>query len=230
MLFSFATLAVSLWLGLVAVACLRRLWRAASNEGSAYSSRDYPRATGGENQRRHRDLTPEGLISLVRRSLVSISCAVINVVQAGLTPAFRWMSKIFQASAPSQDSVRQLSPTTAESANSPLRPQPPIQSGAPVLSMPPDRAVEAAQRKRVRLGVRETAEPRLESAAQRLRKNDNQPTEKVARKMSKLRKDHSEKKSQKMNTVVTNTAKKTTRTKRKISSASNSSLTSEVRV
>jgi hypothetical protein len=229
MLFSFATFAVSLWLGLVAVACLRRLWRAAPNEGG-YSSRDYPRAIGGENHHRYRDVAPEGPISLARRSLVSISWAVINVIQAGFTRAFQWGSKIFRASAPAQDSVRRQSPGPVEIAHSPLRSQQSPQSTEPVVSAPPDGIVATARRKPAKHIASETAEPRLKSAVRRLRKNDHQRTEKAARKVSKLRKDHSGKMSGKIDTVITNTAKKTVRSKRKIPSASNSSLTAKVSV
>jgi hypothetical protein len=60
MLFSFASVAISLWLGLVAVGCLRRLWGASANDGSGYSGRDYARAANSENHHRHRDLGSEG--------------------------------------------------------------------------------------------------------------------------------------------------------------------------
>jgi hypothetical protein len=228
MLFSFATFAISLWLGLVALACLRRLWRAASNEG-AYSSRDYPRATGGENHQRYRDVMPEGPISLARRSLVGISRAVINVIQAGFTRALQLVSKIFRASAPAQDSVRRQSLSPVEIANSSLQTRQSPESTEPIVSAPSDGAVGAARRKLARHRASETAEPRLKSAVGRLRKHDNQRAEKAARRASKSPKDHSGK-SGKIDTVVTNTAKKTVRSKRNISSASNSSLTAKVRV
>ncbi len=73
MLFSFATVAISLWLGLVAVGCLRRLWRASANDGSGYGGRDHPRVAGSENHHRHRDLGSEGLISMISRSLIAVS-------------------------------------------------------------------------------------------------------------------------------------------------------------
>jgi hypothetical protein len=229
MLFSFATFAVSLWLGLFAVACLRRLWRAAPNEGG-YSSRDYPRATGGENHHRYRDVTPEGPISLARRSLVSISWAVINVIQAEFTRAFQWVSKIFRASAPAQDSVRPQSPGPVEIAHNPLRSQQAPQSTELVVSAPPDGIVGVARRKPAKHRASESAEPRLKSAVRRLGKNDNQRTEKAVRRVSKLRKADSGKESGKVHTVVTNSAKKTVRRKREIPSASNSSLTAKVSV
>ena len=229
MLFSFATFAALLWLSLVTVACFRRLWRAAPNEGG-YSSRDCPRPTGCENHHRSRDVTPEGPISVARRSLVSISWFVINVIQAGFARAFQWVSKIFRASAPSRDSVSPLSLSPIEIANSPLRSQRSPQSSEPVVSASLDGAIGAAQRKPAKRGASETAEPRLKSAVQRPRKKDNRRTEKAPGRGSKLPKDQSGKKSRKMNTVVTNSAKKTVGTKRKIPSASNSSLTSRVSV
>jgi hypothetical protein len=230
MLFSFATFAVSLWLGLVAVACLHRLWRAAASEGGGYGSRNYPRATGGENHHRDRDGGSDGPISVAHRSLVSVSCAVVNVIQAGLSRAIEWVSKIFRLSRPSQSSGSRLSSTTVDDLNCPSASQQISQSNGSVVSVPPRRQAGPAQRKRARRTLKETQEPRLKSAEPRLRKNDNQPTEKVARMAPKLRKDHSAKKSQKTNTAVTKTAKKITRTKGKVSLASNSSLTPKVSV
>jgi hypothetical protein len=230
MLFSFTTFAVSLWLGLVAVACFRRLWRVAPNEGGGHGTRDYPRATGGENHHRQRDLTSEGPISVGCRSLVMISRAVVSVIQTGLTRAFQWISRTFRASELSQDSVSPLPAPAVEDSNSALRSRPHLQSGGSVVSIPPNGTVGAARRKPTKCGASEAAEPQLASAAQRLRKNDNRRTEKVATRVSKLRKDQSEKKSQKINTVVAKTAKKTVRCKRKISSAANSLLASKVSV
>ena len=229
MLFSFATLAVWLWLGLVAVACLHRLWRATEDEGGGYGSRDYPRATGGENHRRHRDFSSEGPISIARRSLVSISCAVINAIQAGLSRAFQWICKIFRSTESPQDSMSRPSPTAAE-VSSPSGSEPAPRSGGPVVSGISKESAGAAQRKRAKRALKETPEPRLKSAEPRLRKHDNQRTPKVARTASKLRKDHSASNSQKVNTAVTVTAKKTTCTKRKIPPGSTSSLIPKVSV
>ncbi len=97
MLFSFASIAVSLWLGLVAVACLHRLWRAAANDGSGCGHRDYPHAAG-ENHHRHRDPDSEGLISIACRSLAHASRAIINVVRTGLNRTAGWISQKFCSS------------------------------------------------------------------------------------------------------------------------------------
>ena len=230
MLFSFATFAVSLWLGLVAVAYLRRLWRATAEEGGGYGSRDYSRATGGEHHRRHRDFSSEEPISVARRSVISISCAVISAVQAALSRAFQWISKIVRPSESPPDPVSRLSPTAVEVSNSPSGSQPAPPSGGPAVSVLSDASPGAAPKKRARRALKETPEPRLNSAEPRRRQSDNQLTERVARTASKLGKDRSAKKSQKMDTAATDTAKKTTRAKRKISPASRPSLTPKVSV
>ena len=230
MLFSFATFAVSLWLGLVAVACLHRIWRARANAGGGHGCRDYPSATSGENHQRHRDFSSAGPISVARRSLVSISCAVINVIQAGLSLAFQWIAKIFRSSESPRDSGSRLPPTAVEVSNSPSGSQPAPQSSGSTVSAPSDASAGAAQRKRARRALKETPEPQLKSAERRLRKNDNQQREKAVRTVSKSGKDHSAKKSRNMNTAATGAAKKTSRTKRKISPASRSSLTPKASV
>jgi hypothetical protein len=230
MLSSFATFAASLWLGLVTVAFVLWLWRATAHQGSGFSSRDHLRATGGENYRRHRDFSSEGPNSVARRSLVSISCAILKAIQTGLSRAFRWLSKVFRSSGPSQDSVSRLSPIAVQASNSPSGSQLSPQSDESVVSLPAKKSAGATQRTRARRAVKKTQEPRRKSAEPRSGKNESQPMEKVAKTASKLRKDHSEKRSQKMNMEVANTGRKTTRTKRKISPASNPSLPPKVSV
>jgi len=98
MLFSFASVAISLWLGLVAIGCLRRLWRASANDGGGYSGRDYPRVANSENHHRHRDLGSEGLISTISQSLIAVSHVLTNVIRAALSRARELMSKMFRGS------------------------------------------------------------------------------------------------------------------------------------
>jgi hypothetical protein len=147
-----------------------------------------------------------------------------------LTRAFHWMSKIFRATELSQDSVSRLPAAAVEDPSGPVRSQPRLQSSGSVIPTPPSGPVGATQKRPVRCGASESAEPQRKSAAQRLRHNANQRTEKVARRAPKLRKDQSEKKSQKMSTAVTKTAKNTVRTNRKIPPVSNSASISKVSV
>ena len=72
-MFSFASVAVALWLGIVAVACLYQVWRAVTNHSNLYGNRDYQRGTRGENTRDYRHLNPaaEGLIPIACRSVAA---------------------------------------------------------------------------------------------------------------------------------------------------------------
>ena len=224
MLFSFASVAVSLWLGLVAVACLHRLWRAAANDGSGYGHRDYPRAPG-ENRGRHRDPDPEGLISIACRSLANASHAIVNVVRTGLSRAAGWISRKFCFSKLFRRSVGRLSPTPLGMSNEVPGSQPvPPKSDSPKTLPSNQSGGAAAKRKRATRISRQTAENRTESSQPRQRKMNKQ----AAGTASKLRKDHSEKKSRKMDNVATNTAKKAARTKTKISPRSSASLSPKI--
>ena len=219
MLFSFASIAVSLWLGLVAVACLHRLWRAAANDGSGCGHRDYPRAAG-ENHHRHRDPDSEGLISIACRSLANASHAIINVVRTGLSRAAGWISQKFCSSKLFRRSVGRLSPIPLGISNEVPGPQPVPPKNESPETLPSNQSDGAARRKRAARISRQTAESRTECSQPGPRKTNKQ----VAGTASKLRKDHSEKRSGKMNKVATNTAKRTARTKTKISAASRASL------
>jgi hypothetical protein len=221
MLFSFASVAVSLWLGLLAVACLHRLWRAAANDGSGYGHRDYPRASG-ENRHRHRDPDSEGLIAIACRSLANASRAIINVVQMRLSRAAGWISRNF--SKLFRRSVDRLSPTPPSISNEVPGSQPvPPKSESPK-TLPSNQSDEVARRKRATRISRKTAESRTEFSQPRQRKMNKQ----AAGAASRLRKDQSEKKSRKMDKDATNTAKKPARTKTKISAASSASLSPKI--
>jgi hypothetical protein len=223
MLFSFTSVAVSLWLGLVAVACLHRLWRAAANDGSGYGHRDYPRASG-ENRHRHRDPDSEGLIAIACRSLANASRAIINVVQTRLSRAAGWISRNFSFSKLFRRSVDRLSPTPLSISNEVPGSQPvPTKSESPK-TLPSNQSDGAARRKRATRISRKTAESRTEFSQPRQRKMNKQ----AAGAASKLRKDQSAKKSRKMDKDATNTAKKPARTKTKISAASSASLSPKI--
>jgi hypothetical protein len=223
MLSSFASVAVSLWLGLVAVACLHRLWRAAANEGSGYGHRDYPRAPG-ENRQRHGDPDSEGLITIACRSLANAWRAIINVVRTRLSRAAEWISRKFCFSKLFRRSLDPLSPTPLGISNEVPGSQPvPPKSESPK-TLPSNQSDGAARRKRATRISRQTAKSRTEFSQPRLRKMNKQ----AAGTASKLPKDHSEKKSSKINKVATNTAKKTGRTKTKISVASSASVSPNI--
>ena len=219
MLFSFASIAVSLWLGLAAVACLHRLWRAAANDGSGCGHRDYPRPPS-ENRHRHRDPDSEGLISIACRSLANAWRAIINVVRTGLSRAAGFISQKFCPSKLFRRSVGGLSPIPLGTSNEVPGSQPVPPKNESPETLPSNQSDGAARRKRATRISRQTAESRTECSQPHHRKMNKQ----AAGTASKLRKDHSEKKSRKMNKVATNTAKRTARTKTKISAASSASL------
>jgi cobalamin biosynthesis Mg chelatase CobN len=223
MLFSFASVAVSLWLGLVAVACLHRLWRAAANDGSGYSHRDYPRAPG-ENRHRHRDPDSEGMIAIACRSLANAWRAIINVVRTRLSRAAGWVSRTFCFSKLFRRSAERLSPTPFGISNEMPGSQPVPPKSESSKTLPSNQSDGAARRKRATRISRQTAENRTESSQPRQRKMNKQ----AAGTASKLRKDHSEKKSRNMDNVATNTAKKAARTKTKISPRSSASLSPKI--
>ena len=219
MLFSFASIAVSLWLGLAAVACLHRLWRAAANDGSGCGHRDYPRPPS-ENRHRHRDSDSEGLISIACRSLANAWRAIINVVRTGLSRAAGFISQKFCPSKLFRRSVGGLSPIPLGTSNEVPGSQPVPPKNESPETLPSNQSDGAARRKRATRISRQTAESRTECSQPGPRKTNKQ----VAGTASKLRKDHSEKRSGKMNKVATNTAKRTARTKTKFSEASRASL------
>jgi hypothetical protein len=95
MMFSFASVAVALWLGIVAVACLHQVWRAVTNHPNLYGNRDYQRGTRGENTRDYRHLNPaaEGLIPIACRSVVHILGALTNVCEQPSVAAWNGSGK-----------------------------------------------------------------------------------------------------------------------------------------
>jgi hypothetical protein len=220
MLFSFASVAISIWLGLIAIGCLRRLWRASANDGSGYSGRDYSRAVHGENHHRHRDLGSEGLISTISQSLIAVSHALINVIRATLSRAREWISRMFRHSEISHPSVSPISTITLGTPES--QPASPNNESAKTDST--SQAAEAIERKRAPSVRKQTSETRLKLSEPRQRKTSILAKETIAETSCKSRNDQSERRSRRMNKLGASAGKKTARTKPKISTASNSAL------
>ena len=220
MLFSFATVAISLWLGLVAVGCLRRLWRASANDGG----RDYPRVAGSENHHRHRDLGSEGLISMISRSLIAVSHVLTNVIRAPLSRAREWISKMFGRSEISHPVVSSISTIALGTSNPPPESQPASRNNKSAKTNPSDQSAGTSKRKRSTRVLRQTPETRFKLSLPRQRKVNILAKETIAEPSSKSGKDHSERRSRRMSKAGASSGKKSARTKPKISAASNTSL------
>ena len=130
MMFSFASVAVALWLGIVAVACLHQVWRAVTNHPNLYGNRDYQRGTRGENNRDYRHLNPaaEGLIPIACRSVVHILRALTIVVRATFSCGVEWIRKTLGRSGTFHAPVNQssalpvgISATGAEDRPAPVK-------------------------------------------------------------------------------------------------------------
>jgi hypothetical protein len=230
MLFSFATVAISFWLGLVAVACLHWFWRAAANDGSGHSSRDYPRATGGENHHRSQQSGSEGLISIAGGSLINVSHVVINVIRATLSRATGWIAKMFRPHELSDRSEGPSLPIAIGVTNTLAESQRVVPNSESSKTLPSNQSAGAPKKKRTTRVSRQTAETRRKPSQAHQRKIDKHQAQADAEMASKVRKGQSQKKSRKMNRAATNTAKSTARTKPKISAASNASLTPKISV
>jgi hypothetical protein len=224
MLFSFASVAISLWLGLVAVGCLRQLWRAWANGGNGSGGRDYPRVAGGENHHRHRDPGSEGLISMISQSLIAVSHVLTNFVQAALSRAREWISKTFRRSEISQPVVSSISTTALGTLNSPPDSQPASPNNESAETNLSHGSAEAIKRKRVTPVLRQTSETRLKRSQPRQRKIEIPAKEAIAETSSESRNDHSQRRSRRMNKAGASARKKAARTKPKVSAASNPSL------
>jgi hypothetical protein len=222
MLFSFASVAISLWLGLVAVGCLRRLWRASANDGNGYSGRDYQRVANSENHHRHRDLSSEGLISTISQSLLAVSHVLTNVSRAALSRAIEWISKMFRRSEISHPLVSPISTTTLGTSNPRPDSQPASPNNESAKTDPSDQPAGAIKRKRAPRVRKQTPETRLKLSQPRQRKIDTLAKETIAETSSKPR--NAEQRSRRMNKVGASAGKKSARAKPKISTASNTSL------
>jgi hypothetical protein len=224
MLFSFASIAISIWLGLIAIGCLRRLWRASANDGSGYSGRDYSRAAHGENHHRHRDLGSEGLISTISQSLIAVSHALTNVIRATLSRAREWISRMFRHSEIPHPSVSPISTITLGTPNSAPESQPASPNNESAKTDSTSQAAEAIKRKRAPTVRMQTSETRLKLSQPRQRKTSILAKETIAETSCKSRNDQSERRSRRMNKLGASAGKKTARAKPKISTASNSAL------
>jgi hypothetical protein len=224
MLFSFATVAISLWLGLVAVGCLRRLWRASANDGSGYGGRDYPRVAGSENHHRHRDLGSEGLRSMISQSLIAVSHVLTNVIRAALSRVRKWILKMVRRSEISHPVESSISTIALGTSNPPPESQPASPNNQSAKSNPSDQSAGASKRKRSTRVLRQTPETRIKLSLPRQRKVNILAKETIAEPSSKSGKDHSERRSRRMSKAGASAGKKSARTKPKISAASNTSL------
>ena len=221
MLFSFAGVAISIWLSLVAIGCLRRLWRASANDGG----RDYPRGAGNENHHRLRDLGSEGLISMISQSLIAVSHVLTNVIRATLSRARERVSMMFRRSEIAQPLVSPTSTNALGTPNPPPEAQPASPNNESAKRDPPDQAAGTNKKKRAPSVRKQTPETPLKVSRPRQRKVNIVAKETIAETSSKSRNDHSERRSRRMNKAGASAGKKTAaRTKSKISAASNTSL------
>src|SRR6266481_1292216 len=224
MLFSFASVAISLWLGLVAVGCLRRLWRVSANDGSGYGGRDYPRVAGSENHHRHRDLGSEGLISKISQSLIAVSHILTNVIRAALSRPREWISKMFRRSEISHPLVSSISTIALGTSNPPPESQPASPNNESAKPNSSDQSAGTIKRKRSTRVLRQTPETRVKLSQPRQRKINILAKETIAETSSKSRIDHSELRSRRISKAGASAGKKSACTKPKISAASNTSL------
>jgi hypothetical protein len=224
MLFSFASVAISIWLGLVAIGCLRRLWRASANDGSGYSGRDYPRAVNSENHHRHRDLGSEGLISTISQSLIAVSHALTNVIRAMLSRAREWISRMFRRSEISHPFLSPTSTVTLGTSNPLPESEPASPNNEPARTDPSDQAAGAIKRKRAPSVRKQTPETRLKLSQPRQRKTSILAKETIAETSGKSPNDQSERRSRRINKLGASAGKKSARAKPKISTASNTAL------
>ena len=222
MLFSFASVAISLWLGLVAVGCLRRLWGTSANDGSGYSGRDYARAANSENHHRHRDLGSEGLISTISQSFIAVSHVLTNVIRAALSRTREWIWTMFRRSEIPLPLVTPISTTTLGTSNPLPESQPASPNNESAKTAPSDQPAGAIKRKRAPRVIKQTPETRLKLSQPRQRKINILAKETIAETSSKPR--NAERRSRRTNKLGASAGKKTARARPKISTASNTSL------
>src|ERR1700732_4355209 len=222
MLFSFASVAISLWLGLVAVGSLWRPWGTSANDGSGYSGRDYARAANSENHHRHRDLGSEGLISTISQSLIAVSHVLTNVIRAALSRTREWIWTMFRRSEIPLPLVTPISTTTLGTSNPLPESQPASPNNESAKTAPSDQPAGAIKRKRAPRVIKQTPETRLKLSQPRQRKINILAKETIAETSSKPR--NAERRSRRTNKLGASAGKKTARARPKISTASNTSL------
>ena len=230
MLFSFASVALSVWLGVVAFACLRRVWRAAANHCDGHSNHDYARSTRGENYREHRrgDRGSEGLMLIACRSILSFLRSVTNAFRAVFNRTNEWISTMLRGPETANRPLGQISSIPSGISDTPpVRLQAQAKDGVPKLLLP-NRSVPAKGKRRAQ-GSRQNLRTRCKSPQSKQLKIDK-VRETDAAVALELPKGNSEKKPEKASRARVNTAKEIVRKKPKRSSVSNSALTSKISV
>jgi hypothetical protein len=234
MLISFANVAVSLWLGLVAVACLHRIWRAVVPHGDGHCERDYGRSTRGEHCRNHRWGEPgsEGLIPIACRWVAGVLRAFTDGCRITLSRIKESISKILQGPHPANTSLSLSSPAPSEISDAGTASLNDVEdTQATVLQ--PDRPAGTIKGNRGTRLAKRPSEMRRESSQLKQRRTKLQPGEKgaaVSGKLSKARpeKKADEKKTRAMNRAVTKSTKKTARTKPAVTAASKPPTTTRI--
>jgi hypothetical protein len=225
MLVSFASVAVSLWLGLVAVACLHHIWRAVAPHGNGHGERDFGRSTRGEHCRDHRWGEPasEGWIPIVCRWVAGVLRAFTDGCRITLSGIKESVLKILQRSHAANPSLSPPSSALSENSNAGTASLDRLEdTEAKVLPPdPPERSIKGNRGSRL---AKRPSEMRRESAQLKQRRTKLQPGQKdaeVSRKLSKARpeKKATEKKTRAINQAVTKSTKKTIRSKPAVAAA-----------
>jgi hypothetical protein len=232
MLFSFANLAVSLWLGLIALACLRWAWRIATDRGNGHPGRDYSRAhNSSESYRNHqpKDRRSRDSFSAGSRSVASIFRKLVNIFRAAFDRIIHSFLELpWSAAAPP-------SPTPPSPALPQIPEVRPISSEVDPKSDAPKEA--RLRRSRGAGGQQRTAQSstrasEIQSASQppKPRKLRPKSLETDAATGTGRVKRLSEKPSGTASRARVNAAKKTARTKAKIAVASNAGVVPKIGV
>ena len=223
MLVSFASVAVSLWLGLVAIACLHGVWRAVAHHESGQSDRDYGHSTRGERYRNHRwgDSASEGLIPIAWRSAVGLLLTVTHGFRATLGRMGQWISKMLRPAAAAHTPLSQSFPIPSGIANAStpcLKAS--VEDDTPK-TLAPNRP-EATKRERMTRESKQISKTSCESSQSKPGRINRPSTETDRASSRKLSKARAQKKSPTVNRSLRNTAKKTARSKPQVSAVSKS--------
>ena len=231
MLFSFANLALSFWLGFIALACIRWVWRAATDHDNGYPGRDRSRVRStSENYPNHepKDRRARHLVSAGARSLVSISREIVNIFRAAFNRIIRSFWELpWSATRPPAPPTSPVLPLIPEAQ--PASPKVEPKSDAPN-EAPLSRSSEAGKRKRAVRASARTSEIQSDSPAAEPRKSRPKPTETDASIATRPAKRQSEKRFGTTSRTGGNTAKKTLRTKSKIAVATNVGAASKITI
>lgn len=222
MLVSFASVAVSLWLGLVAIACLHGVWRAVAHHESGQSDRDYGHSTRGERYRHHRwgDSASEGLIPIGWRSAVGLLLTVTHGFRATLGRIGQWISKMLRPSAATHTHLSQSFPVPSGIANASTPCLKASVEGDTPKTLAPNSPEVATKCERVTRESKQISKTSRESSQSKQGRISRQGTETDRASSRKLPKARAQKKTPTVNRSLRNTAKKTARTKPKVSAVS----------